>query len=150
VKLALTGPSWRDYLQTRLLEIQPASVCALDAAAQQLAGQMLRDTPIHLHGNPPEQTCALALGIDALNGLDAPRAQQLIGRVRLYAAPRILIAAQPGCALDDAAFRALGFTLSLVDTTENVRVYHYDLDTYKTVPDWLNARFWAHPERWEP
>ena len=64
--------------------------------------------------------------------------------------PRLLLAAQPGCALDDDAFRALGFTLSLADTAANVRVYHYDLDTYKTVPDWLNARFWANPERWEP
>jgi hypothetical protein len=62
----------------------------------------------------------------------------------------MLIAAQPGCALDDASFRALGFTLSATDAQENVRVYEYDLATYKTVPDWLNARYWAHPERWEP
>lgn len=142
--------NWRDHLQVRLLEIQPETVCALDAAAHQLAGNALRNTPVHLLGNPPEQTYALALGIDALDGLDAPHAQQLISRTRLYTAPRILIAAQSGCALDDATFRALGFTLSGTDTAENISIYHYDLATYKTVPDWLNARFWAHPERWEP
>ena len=142
--------NWRDLLQARLLDIRPASVWALDAAAQRLAGTVLRDTPVHLPGDSPEQPCALALGIEALAGLDAPHAQQLIGRARLYAAPRILIAAQPGCALDDAAFRALGFTLSGTDTAANVSVYDYDLATYKTVPDWLNARYWAHPERWEP
>ena len=34
--------------------------------------------------------------------------------------------------------------------TLGLRIHYYDLDTYKTVPDWLNARFWANPERWEP
>lgn len=141
---------WREHLQARLQEMRPASVCTLDTAAQQFAGSVLHDTPLHAHAASPTQPCALALGIDALNGLDAAQAQHLISRVRLYAAPRLLLAAQPGCALDDDAFRALGFTLSLADTAANVRVYHYDLDTYKTVPDWLNARFWANPERWEP
>ena len=142
--------NWRDHLRTRLLDIRPASVCALDAAAHRLAGDMLPDTPVHRHDSPPGQPCALALGIDALNGLDARQAQHLISRARLYTAPRILIAAQRGCALDDAAFRALGFTLSMADPAEDVRLYYYDLDTYKTVPDWLNARFWANPDRWEP
>jgi hypothetical protein len=142
--------NWREHLRTRLLEIRPDSVCALDATAHQLVGEMLPGTPVHLPGNPPEQTCALALGIDALAGLDAPQAQQLISRTRLYLAPRILIAAPSSCALDDAAFRALGFTLSGTDTAENLSLYDYDLATYKTVPDWLNARFWANPERWKP
>jgi len=142
--------NWRDHLQARLLEIQPASVCTLDAAAQQLAVSVLQNTPVFPHGNPPAQTCALALGLDALNGLDAQQAQHLINQTRLYAAPRILLAAQPGCALDDETFRALGFTLSATDTAENLRIYDYDLATYKTVPDWLNARYWANPERWEP
>jgi len=142
--------NWRDHLQTRLLEIRPESLYALDAAALQLAGEVLRGTPARLHGKPFEQTCALALGLDALNGLNARQAQHLISQTCLYAAPRMLITAQPGCALDDASFRALGFTLSATDAQENVRVYEYDLATYKTVPDWLNARYWAHPERWEP
>jgi hypothetical protein len=141
---------WRIHLQTRLLEIRPNSVCALDAAAHQLAAEVLRDTSVPIHGYPPEKTCTLALGLDALNGLNAAHAQHLISQACLYAAPRILIAAQAGCALDDGAFRALGFTLSMTDTQQNMRVYDYDLATYKTVPDWLNARYWAHPERWEP
>lgn len=142
--------NWRDHLQARLLEIRPDSVCALDAAAHHLARDVLRDTPVRAPDNPPDQPCALALGIDALNGLNAQQAQHLISQVRLYSAPRLLIAAQPGCALDEAAFRALGFTLSLADPAEGTHLYYYDLATYKTVPDWLNARYWAHPERWEP
>ena len=142
--------NWRDHLSARLLEIQPASVCALDAAAHQLATELLRDTPVRPPGDPSGPPCALALGIDALSGLDAPHAQHLISQTRLYVAPRILLAVQTDCALDEAMFRALGFTLSATDPAENRRIHSYDLDTYKTVPDWLNARFWAHPERWEP
>lgn len=142
--------NWRDHLRTRLQDMQPATVCALDAPARDLAGSVLRDAPIQALDGLPDARCALALGVDALNGLNPQQAQHLISQTRLYVAPRVLLAAQPECALDEAAFRALGFTLSLTDAEENVRVYFYDLDTYKTVPDWLNARFWAHPERWEP
>jgi len=140
--------NWRDHLQHRLLDIRPASVCALDAAAHQLAEGVLRDTPVH--GNPSGQTVELALGIDALNGLDAQQAQHLISQTRLYIAPRILLAVRTDCALDEDMFIALGFALTATDTTAKVRIHEYDLDTYKTVPDWLNARFWANPERWEP
>ena len=142
--------NWRDHLQARLLEIQPESVCALDEQAHQLAANVLPDTPVRMHENAPEQPCALAVGIDALNGLDAAQAQHLISQTRLYIAPRILLAAQQSCALDEATFRALGFTLSATDTIEGLRIYDYDLATYKTVPDWLNSRYWAHPEHWEP
>jgi len=141
--------NWREHLRTRLQDIQPASVHALDESARRLAVEVLPDRLVQVHG-APQQACALALGIDALAGLDAQRARHLISQTRLYVAPRILLAAQPDCPLDEAAFRALGFTLSGLDTAGEVRVYFYDLDTYKIVPDWLNARYWAHPERWEP
>jgi hypothetical protein len=39
--------NWRDILQARLLALQPASVLALDAAARDLAVNVLRDTPSH-------------------------------------------------------------------------------------------------------
>lgn len=142
--------NWRESLQIRLLEIQPKSVCALDAAAHRLVAEVLPATPAHRQENAPGPACALALGIDALNGLDAQQAQHLISQTRLYVAPRILLAVRENCALDAAMFRALGFTLSATDAAENLRIYDYDLATYKTVPDWLNARFWAHPERWKP
>lgn len=142
--------NWRDHLRARLLEIQPESVCALDTHAHQLATRILPDTSVHMHKNAPEQTCTLALGIDALNGLDATQAQHLISQTRLYIAPRVLLVAQSTCALDEATFRALGFALSFTDPGEGLRLYDYDLATYKTVPDWLNSRLWAHPERWEP
>ncbi|MEW6415239.1 MAG: DUF6231 family protein [Pseudomonadota bacterium] len=141
---------WRTALRERLLEARPASVCALDAAAQAFAVEALPSaalTPPRSSASPP---CALALGIDALDGLDASAAGGLIHRTRLYVAPRLLLVAHAGCALDEAAFLALGFELVARDAVAGVRLHAFDLDTYKPVPDWLNARFWAHPERWEP
>src|SRR4030065_1878943 len=133
------GMNWRDHLQARLLEIRPESVCALDAAAHRLAGSLLQETPVIAHENLPDSPCALALGIDALNGLDAQPAQHLISQAPLYIAPRILLAVQGNCALDEATFRALGFTLSATDTAEDMRMYDYDLATSKAVPDWLTT-----------
>lgn len=42
-----------------------------------------------------------------------------------------------------ARLRELGFQ-PLTD-----RLWAFDIDDYKAVPDWLNARFWANPERWD-
>lgn len=141
---------WRAHLQARLREIQPPSVCALDETARALARSTLQTASICIVDSMPASPCALALGIDVLNGLDAQQAQQLIGRIRLYAASHLLLAVPSDCALDEDAFRALGFVLAARDESASRRLHEYDLDTYKTVPDWLNARFWAHPERWEP
>jgi hypothetical protein len=141
---------WRDRLRSHLLEHAPDSVCALDESAYLLAQSALPATPVYRHNTAPDAPCALALGIDILSGMNAQQALHLINQTRLYIAPRILLAVQPECALDEAAFRALGFMQSAPDTTDTVRIFHYDLDTYKIVPDWLHARYWAHPERWTP
>ncbi|HEY0664407.1 MAG TPA: DUF6231 family protein [Thiobacillaceae bacterium] len=142
--------NWRDLLQARLLEMRPESVCALDAAAHRLAAEVLPGIPLREPDAPAGPRCALALGIDALKGLDAPQARHLISRTGLYLAPRILLAAPADCALDEDAFRALGFTLAGADPAAHVRIHAYDIDTSKPVPDWLNPRFWAHPDRWKP
>ena len=141
--------AWRDRIRSHLLECQPASVCALDESAYLLAQSVLPATPVFRHDTPPDSPCALALGIDVLADLNAQQAQHLINQTRLYIAPRILLAVPSDYTLDEAAFRALGFMQSATDKTDTVRIFHYDLDTYKTVPDWLNARYWAHPERWK-
>jgi hypothetical protein len=141
---------WRDQIRGHLLEQQPASVYALDESAYLLVQNELPTTPVYRRDATQELSCALALGIDILSSLNAQQAQHLINQTRLYIAPRILFAVPSDHALDEAAFRALGFMQSSTDPTDSMRIFHYDLDTYKTVPDWLNARYWAHPERWTP
>lgn len=142
--------NWLDHVQNRLLEIQPASVYALDERALELVSRLLPKIPLNTQSKPSNTPCSIALGIQALSGLTAQSAQHLISQTRLYLAPRLLLVEHADAALNAEAFRALGFTLSTHDAAENLNVYDYDLDTYKTVPDWLNARFWAHPERWTP
>lgn len=142
--------AWETWLAQRLAALRPDAVCVLDAAAAHLAEQILpaaRRYPVDALA-PGQNT--LALGIDALTGRDSVSATHLIHHVRLYAAPRLLLAAHTECPLDDAAFRALGFVCEAVDAEAGVRIQSYDLATYKSTPDWLNARFWAHPERWTP
>lgn len=36
---------------------------------------------------------------------------------------------------------------ALQELRRDSRCFEYQLTNYKAVPDWLNARFWAHPER---
>lgn len=141
---------WESWLTQRLTALRPDAICVLDAAADRLAALALPATRRY-----PVDACApdqntLALGINALTGLDAAAAAHLIHRVRLYAAPRLMLMARADCVLNDAAFRALGFVCEAIDTEAGVRIQSYDLATYKSTPDWLNARFWAHPDRWSP
>jgi len=32
---------------------------------------------------------------------------------------------------------------------DDYALYLFDIHTYKHTPDWLNPRYWAHPERWD-
>ncbi len=141
--------NWRQQLAAQLAALRPASLCALDETARAFTAAHDAVMPVKLFDAMLDSPCALALGIDALVGLDAASARHLIHRARLYASPRMLLVARADCALDDAAFRALGFVRELLDPADGTRIHSYDLATYKAVPDWLNPRFWAHPERWK-
>ena len=48
----------------------------------------------------------------------------------------------------DACF-AMGFRQALNSVSDGLeyQLYEYRLKNYKRVPDWLNSRFWANPER---
>lgn len=47
----------------------------------------------------------------------------------------------------DRALYALGLT-RLTECGEGQVLFGFDIASYKTTPDWLNPKFWAHPERW--
>lgn len=48
------------------------------------------------------------------------------------------------------ALIAMGLVLWSSEALNAARleIYGFDLGTYKSTPDWLNARHWAHPEHW--
>ena len=136
---------WRSSLGDELHRLGPASICALDPAALSIARSLLPDTPVVL-----EQPAPLALVAHALHGLDAASARVRLAQTRDLLAPCIIVIADAYCALDRQAFLAMGYDALSLDTAEKIAIYRHDIASYKTVPDWLNARYWAHPERWEP
>lgn len=91
--------------------------------------------------------CDLALGISALCGLDAAAARFRLFHARTYLAPSVIVVARADCSLCAADFRALAFEPLATDATATL--YQFNLATYKPVPDWLNSRYWAHPENWD-
>lgn len=88
------------------------------------------------------------LGIDTVaEGRDAAMSRMLGTACRLYPARLLLLVETdgPGSDLAPEALFAFGFRRLLVHA-DGV-VHEYRLRDYKLPPDWLNARFWANPER---
>lgn len=140
-----------DTLSEALRGVAPEEICALDEGAQQTVQGLLAQGQLPLCDTSTSGSLAkLALVEHALHPLNAAQARALLTRVRDYVAPRILVIADAHCALTKLDFLALGYEILASDRVEHMTLYHFDLATYKQVPDWLNARFWAHPERWKP
>lgn len=72
---------------------------------------------------------------------------QLLVKLRDLMAKRIVVAAQLD---DEKLLRSLGFTRLLEHSQQaaDFEFWQFNILTYKQVPDWLNARFWANPENW--
>ncbi len=84
-----------------------------------------------------------------------PDVSQLLG-LACRASPRLLLVEHTTgdsdeSLLDDEQFFAFGFrVVEKIDAGGRRGVlYAYSLSDYKQAPDWLNARFWAHPERFD-
>lgn len=77
-------------------------------------------------------------------------AEQAIARLRDLGGTRVILGLSPSAGWQAADLFALGFTrLGELETDgEPLRLYAFDLNAYKTTPDWLNSRYWAHPELW--
>lgn len=141
----------RDTLAEALRGVAADAVCALDAGALHIARELLTEGPVGLCDAGPRDTPAqLALVYHALHGLNSAQARALLARVRDFIAPHIIVIADTRCALSRLDFLALGYEALAAIEAEEVALYQFDMATYKQVPDWLNARFWANPERWKP
>lgn len=87
--------------------------------------------------------------------LPKDEAIRLIARLRDIHARRLILLVMMGEGWPNAVsqwHKRDVLALGLVQMAENitnglpVHIYGYDILTYKTCPDWLNSRFWAHPE----
>ncbi len=83
--------------------------------------------------------------------LDTQRLTQLLARIRDLHAERVLhIDRTAGWSL--ASSLALGFSQLSGDDNfiaeDGFSVFGFDIRTYKSIPNWLNSRYWANPELW--
>lgn len=99
---------------------------------------------------PPLRRYTLALLVECLEGLAEQEGERLIAGLRdLYAETLYCFASAdrwPGARMQALGLRPL---TSYPRTPGNLALYHFDLYDYKRTPDWLNARHWANPERWD-
>lgn len=84
---------------------------------------------------------------DLPGSLGQAAAEQLVARLRDVQAQRILWLLDGSVPWERKDLLALGFRL-LDGSDDGQRLYGYDIDNYKTTPDWLNAKHWANPELW--
>ena len=84
---------------------------------------------------------------DLPGDLGKPTAEALLARMRDINAQRVFWVVQAGAPWEKQEIMALGFRELQHDESE--ALYGFDIENYKHAPDWLNARHWANPERWD-
>lgn len=95
----------------------------------------------------------LVIVLGALNSLDKKHGEQLLGSLINLHSKRLLLSHQP---CDEWPLQdLLAFAMSELshypadaDTPEQ-QLFEYNIFSYKSVPDWLNNKFWANPKMWD-
>lgn len=98
----------------------------------------------------------LAIVHDTLEQLPKTEGMQLIARLRDLNAAQLLISIDLNTETPDlerwqaADLYALGLKLRdrKCEKDADLALFEFNLRSYKSTPDWLNARFWANPELW--
>jgi len=94
---------------------------------------------------------------DTLEYLQTTAGERLLARLRDIHSKKILLVIPMGSQWKhhvshwrETDLLALGFIVKARFTIDNkpVHVYTFDIDSYKTTPDWLNNKYWANPEMW--
>ncbi len=123
--------------------------CALDIVeTNDAAGRLL--------SLPSEQHYDFALVAGFLERVDSATGSAVIARLRDVLARRLCVVIESAkvsgseTVWSDAELSAFGFTLlsRLDQSGDQVRLYGFDIASYKQTPDWLSPRHWAHPELW--
>ena len=143
------GLKYRMQIEERILlelkQRKPARLLAEGVAAQTLVQDYLSIHTGTLVAASDMADLALAF-IEAQHARE--QALNLIGLLK-QRAPTLLVAARENQPLVFNDFLAFGMQ-RLAEADGGHLLSLFDLHTYKPAPDWLNARFWAHPELWKP
>jgi hypothetical protein len=134
-----------DLILAELKQRQPVRLLAEGAAAQALARDYLSENSGRLIDAREMADLALAF-IEA--EIERGAALALLGQLKQHA-PALLVAAHENQPLAFNDFLAFGMQ-RLAEAEDGHLLYLFDLHTYKSAPDWLNSKYWAHPELWKP
>jgi len=145
-------------LARRLADIEPSRVLLVGSEAAALVHALRIPSEVRLEplgATPPADTpYDLALVAGELRSAPAERLGVLARLRDLYARRTLLLTgleAAQSDTLEHASVMALGFVH--VDRYDyegrSLRLYEFDIGTYKTTPDWLNSRDWANPRLWD-
>lgn len=134
-----------DLILAELQQRKPARLLAEGMAAQKLALDYFSASESALVAAHEMADLALAF-IEA--ELERETALALIGQLKQQA-PALLVAARENQPLVFNDYLAFGMQ-RLAEADDGQLLYLFDLHTYKPAPDWLNSKYWAHPELWKP
>jgi hypothetical protein len=101
----------------------------------------------------------LGIVANTLEHLDRKSAGILLARLRDLNTRRFVVLAPVGKGWENQRthwerndFIGYGMTLMAHYRLDNksLHLYHYAIESYKTIPEWFNSKHWAHPELWRP
>jgi hypothetical protein len=156
----------RQDLAAWVQQIAPANVLAIGRrAGELLRGDLPDGAQLEAIDSRDAFAAAKELGAfelvlvtDTVEHMDKPAAEQLLGSLRdLHAHHLFLLVPIGEVETGQQSVWAPGDLLALGMTrvgqyscgTGQYQLYHFALETYKQVPDWLNSKYWAHPERFD-
>ncbi|WP_455203829.1 DUF6231 family protein [Kaarinaea lacus] len=99
-----------------------------------------------------------ALVANTLEHLDTNEANHLLANLRDIHSKKLVVIVPIGTDWrehksywQETDLLALGFLLKGSYKVNNlpVHIYAFDIENYKTTPDWLNNRYWANPENYD-
>lgn len=149
----------RDAGPRSLLLVAPAAASAATEIAAEIASdcaarfagcrieQLDAAAPLQT-GSGPRYELVIALGLEQL---PLQASLPLLARLRdLHTAGHLLVLLDDHRQALAAELPALGLRRLAAppEPMPAAACYQFSLRDYKPVPDWLNARFWANPERW--
>lgn len=145
--------------------LRPASILFIGRAGRELFDEYLGDFPDcrfdvldHVGGVEELSTdCRydLVFVMQALEYMNKEQATMVIARLRDVVCRQLIVVVPPGDAVPGQKsrwqaedLRALGMVAIGEGQAagQPFQVFGFDIMTYKTTPDWLNSRYWAHPE----
>lgn len=121
------------------LDCPLASVGLDTARIQRLSTIDLLDTPF---------TERFAAALMLISDDDNTHSTELtIARLRDVLAERVLVVIPEQSSTWTTA-KMLGFGFRRIAELKGWQAWGFDIHTYKDVPDWLNAKYWANPQNW--